>query len=114
MYLFKRDGISIRPVLDMRIENVRRCFPIRICVIYHRKSKYYSTGESSSTYDWARFFVSRRKDLAISRQRVVERFEMIVDITSGLMEQQIFSFDNLKAELFKRTSPSYNLYDSKE
>lgn len=56
MYQFKKDGISIKPVLDKRIRNSRMLYPVRVCVIYRRQSKYYSTGESLSQYDWGCLF----------------------------------------------------------
>lgn len=114
MYQFKKDGISVKPVLDKRIVNSRRCYAVRICVIYRRQSKYYSVGEFLSVTDWNRLFKSTRKDLVSIRERVDNRFDLIVDIVVDLMERQLFSFDNLKAELLKQTSPSYNVDHLKE
>lgn len=52
MYQINRDGVSVKVVLDKRNSLKNGLYRIRICVIYKRVVRLYTTGKAISADDW--------------------------------------------------------------
>lgn len=111
MFYWNRDGISVSAVLDKRKKDKRGLYPIHIRVIYRRVIKDYGIGKKSSPADWEKMMTSKSQSLVVLRHNIKERFNTIVHITEDLANRQEFSFDTLKANYKRVTSPSLKVDD---
>lgn len=114
MDLRSKDGISVKPVLDIRRAKINGLYPVRICFIYRSVAKYLRTNADMSVEDWNQMVDNKPPHLLSIHQHVKERLDLVKGIVDTLSEKQMFSFDVLKTEFVKQTSPSYNAEREKE
>lgn len=107
MFIGNKEGISVQSVLDKRQAKKSGLYAVRIRVTYKRISKYYNTNIDMSPEDWLSLSKARAKHAIANRNYVKERFDLIFGIVDELAMARRFSFESLKREFTKHTSPSY-------
>lgn len=66
LYSYSHNGFTIPSVIDERREMNDGTFPVKICVIFKREQKYYSTGKNLSIEEWKRLPDTKsRKQIAV-------------------------------------------------
>lgn len=55
MYKYSKNGVSVFVVLDRRRVKKSGLYPVKVEVVFHRKQKYYRTGQDLSETEWKRF-----------------------------------------------------------
>nr|WP_308757704.1 site-specific integrase [uncultured Bacteroides sp.] len=108
MYKYSKDGVSVLTVLDKRKPKKNGLFPIKVQVIYNRKQKYYSSGQSVSIKDWERLPNAKSRQLSEIRRNIENSFSLIKRQVEILSFQGEFHFDTLNARLGKYSELSLN------
>lgn len=99
--------ISVRGILDTRRVKNSGLYPVKIRVTYKTVSKYYPVNIDLSIDDWNNMGLPDSTYLPEILSHIKERRTLVRRIVDSLSKQQLFSFDALKKEYIKHTSPSY-------
>ncbi len=93
MYRYRKDGISVLTVVDMRRRKNNGLFPVKVEVIYRRVQKYYPTGQDVSPEEWDGFSKSRRR--SAKHASIENSFYLVRSAVERLAEKGEFSFRRL-------------------
>ncbi len=97
MYRYRKDGISVLAIVDMRRRKNNGLFPVKIEIIYRRVQKYYPTGQDVSPEEWEGFWRARRRSPKCAS--IENSFYIIRNAVEQLAEKGEFSFRRLEARL---------------
>lgn len=105
MFRFTKDGISVMTVVDTRRLKKNGKYPVKVEVIFHRKQKYYSTGQDVTVEEWNSFRTIRKMPKKLIS--IENSFRLIRDEVEKLAEKGEFTYNALESRL-GRTSTSIN------
>ena len=101
-------GISITAILDKRRMSSQGEHQVRILVIYKRAKKYFTTGKSCTTDEWARMPKAKSSKLIEMREEIQLSFEIVKKRVVELLREDKFSLVNLAKNMHGDSGKSLN------
>ena len=108
MNYYSKDGITVASIIDPRRMKSGEKFPVKICVTYQRKRKYYPTGKVLTLKEWNDLAKSKIRILVEIRESIENSFSHVRNNVIDLADKMEFSFDLLDIRLGKATGSTLN------
>jgi len=99
-------SVRLSLILDLRHEG--ETYPIAVRITYQRKRYYYLTGLRLTEQDYVKMIRSKKGifyELLLEQQKI---FDKVVSVVKRLVDDDIFTIDNLKQSLSGQTSVTIN------
>ena len=102
--------VTVYATQDIRRAKGGNTYPIKICVCYNRKQKYYPTGQNLTTEEWATLGESRITAKLKDTRKVIENcFDLIKGYVKDLTSTGDFSFAALNLRLRGAATSTVNV-----